>query len=119
MRRSGSGTSRLTIKQKGEIVSTFYGINPTTLQVDSVSVTRGGTLYRHGKGVPNHTHVIATGETPQSEIQIVYQLMDLIEIPSRLWADEYSKKRVAGLEAKAERMRAERDAFQAHAKEAS
>jgi hypothetical protein len=72
-------------------------------------VTRAGPLSRSGNGVPNHRHVIATGETPQSEIRIVYQLTDLIEIPSRLWADEHSKRRVAELEAKAARMREERD----------
>jgi len=53
--------------------------------------------------------VIHTGETPQSEIRIVFHLTDLIEIPSHLWADESSTKRIAELEAKAERMRAERD----------
>ncbi len=109
MRGSRGGASRLTSRQKEEFVSTFYGINHDTLQVDRVSVTRGGTLYRSGKGVPKHRHVIATGETPQSEIRIVYQLTHLIEIPSHLWADDYSKKRIAELEAKAARMREGKD----------
>ena len=102
-------SSRLTSRQKEEIVSTIYGINHDRCQLDRVSVTRGGTLTRSGKGLPTYRHVIHTGETPQSETQIVFHLTDLIEIPSHLWADEYSKKRIAELEAKAERMRAERD----------
>ena len=109
MRRSGRGVSRLSKQQKEEFVSTFYGINHDTLQVDRVSVTQGGMLYRSGQGVPNHHHPIATGETPQTEIRIVYRLSDLIEIPSHLRADEYSKRRVAELEAKAAQMREERD----------
>jgi hypothetical protein len=84
-----------------------------------VSATRGGTLYRSGKGGASHSHVIATGETPQSEIRIVYKLTDLIEIPSHLWADETSKRRIAELEAKAAHMREERDAVQPPAKEGS
>jgi hypothetical protein len=111
MRRSRGGTSRLTSRQKEEITSTFYGINRKTLQVESVSVTRGGGLRRSGKGVPNHSHVIHTGETPRSEIWIVYELTDLVEIPSLLWAADSSKQQIAQVEEKAARMRAERDSL--------
>ena len=111
MRRSRRGTSRLTNQQKAEIVSTFYGINHKTLQIDRVSVTRGGMLHRSGKGVLSHSHVVHTGETPRSEIRIVYELTDLIEIPSLLWAADSSKQQIAELEEKAARMRAERDSL--------
>ena len=108
MRRS-RGSSRLTSRQKEEIVSTIYGIDRDRCQVDRVSVTRGGTLTRSGNGVPTYRHVIHTGETPQSEARIVFHFTHLIEIPSHLWADGDSERRIAKLEAQAERMRAERD----------
>lgn len=102
--------ARLTSRQKREIVSTFYGINPKTLQVDSVSLTREGRLSRHGIGVPYHTHLIRQGETPRSEIAIVYELQHVIEIPTLLWNDEDSKRRVDELRARAAAMRAGRAA---------
>jgi len=101
--------ARLTNRQKQEIFSTCYGINPKTLQVDSVSVTKDGRLFRHGIGVPYHIHLIPKGATAQSEIAIVYELEDVIEIPMLLWNNDHHKTRVDELRARAAAMRAERD----------
>jgi len=116
-RNSGRGrrsttrrTKKLTSRQKQEIISTFYGINPRTLQVDSVSVTREGRLSRRGIGVTFHTHLIHQGETPRSEIGIVYELDHLIEIPTLLCNDDSSKRRLDELRARAAAMRSEREA---------
>jgi len=101
---------RLTSRQKQEVVSTFYGINPETLRVDSVSVTREGRLTRRGLGVPCHTHLIHRWDTPRSAIAIVFHLEQVIELPMHLWHHEDSKRRVDELRARASAMRAERDA---------
>lgn len=119
MRGARRGPSHLTSRQKEEIISTSCGINHDRCQVDRLSLTGAGTLTRSGIGLPTYRHSIHTGETPQAEIWTVFHLTDLIEIPSHLWADEYSKRRIAVLEAKAQRMRAEREAIQAKAKESA
>jgi hypothetical protein len=38
---------RMTAREKGETVAIFYGINPRTLEVESVYVTRDGHMTKH------------------------------------------------------------------------
>ena len=108
MRGSRGSVSRLTSRQKEEITSTFYGIDHDTCQVDRVSVTRGRVLTRQGQGLREYRHPIPTDETPESEIRIVFQLTDMIQVPTLPWVAKLYKGRIAELEAEAERMRAER-----------
>jgi len=84
-----------------EIVETFFGINPETFEVESVSRTRGGTLSRWGKGGSYYTHHIEHGRAAQSEVGIVFGLTDIFSVPEILINSEDIKKRVQELEAKA------------------
>jgi len=101
---------RLTNEQKQAIVLTFYGINPRTLQVDSVSMTRDRKLTRYGIGVPTRTQIIPDGVTPKSEVVTVFELSDIVEVAAHLSNEEFFKRQIEGLEARAKVMRAERDA---------
>jgi hypothetical protein len=71
--------ARLTKRQKEETISTFFGINPKTFNVEMVSLTRGGTLRKWGPDATFVTHAILHGRQPKSEIITVWGLTDLIE----------------------------------------
>jgi hypothetical protein len=90
-------------------LSTFYGINPKTFRVESVSVTRGGTLRKWGPDATFATHHLAHGRQAKSEIIIVWGLTDLIEIYPQLDDSESTKQKLAELKAKAEAKRAEHE----------
>jgi len=67
---------KATKAYKNEVWEVFYGINPKTFEVESVSKSRGGVLTRWGKeGV--HTHPILTGRQARNEVVIVYGLTDI------------------------------------------
>jgi hypothetical protein len=101
--------ARLTRKQEEETVSTFYGINPKTFRVESVSLTRGGKLRKWGPDATFATHHLAHGRQAITEIIIVWGLTDLIEIYPRLEDSESTRKKLEELRAIAEAKRAEHE----------
>jgi hypothetical protein len=101
--------NRLTASQKAEIVSTFYGINPRTLDVESVSVTRDGHMTKWGKGGLMHTHYSAHGNPHKVEISIVYGLIDMFEVHPLFENQENVKQKLAALKQKGAQMRAEKE----------
>jgi len=59
---------RLTKHQQGQTKETFYGINMNTFEVESVSLTRDGTLQRYNRDMQVFEHQVLHGrETPSSE----------------------------------------------------
>lgn len=105
--------SRPTKPPKDEIIRIFYGINRKTVEVEWVSLTRGRILTRWGTSQRPHTHTILHGREARGEIQVVYDLMELIETSPQFRDDPDFKRKLEDLENKAARMRAERDAHQA------
>jgi hypothetical protein len=97
-----NGMARLTRTQKEEIVSTFYGINPKTCKVESVSVTRGGKL----QDMNLYSHALLPGRQPRTEIRLVYGLADLFEVYPHFQDTEYMNQKVEELKTKAAEMRA-------------
>jgi hypothetical protein len=101
--------ARLTKRQQDETVSVFYGLNPRTLEVDTVYVTRGGDLTKWTKAGNTHTHHNSHHPNdPRTEIIIVYELTDLIETSPELTNDKHTKLQLAELEAKAAFLRTQR-----------
>jgi hypothetical protein len=101
--------ARRTKQQNDEIVRVFYGINEA-LEVDSVSLTRGGTLSKWGKDSNYHYHHVEKSRDARAEAALVFHLRDLIEIIPLLAESEHCKKQIAELEEKAKKMREEREA---------
>jgi hypothetical protein len=101
---------RPTIRRPEEIVTKFYGINCHTLEVETVSKTRGGALSHTDKHGVLHTHQIASDRSAQEDVYVFFALKDVFEISAHSENSGAAKTRIAELHAKAAEMRAERDA---------
>src|SRR5262249_32889231 len=99
---------RMTRRERDEVVSTFYGINRETFEVECVYVTRGRELQKWGKDATCHSHH-TLGRLPRTEIVVVYGLTELIEFPL-IHDKEERERKVQALEAKAAKMRADFEA---------
>ena len=97
---------RRTKYQHEETITTFYGINPTTFEVERVSLTRGRTLKKWTKDAAFMTHPIPPGRQPKNEIVIMWGLTELIEVLPHESYSEGTKRKVDELRAKAKEMRA-------------
>ena len=85
-------------------IETFFGINPKTFEVESVSRTRGGTLSRWNEnGV--YSHNIEHGRNAQAEVAIVFGLREIFSVPELLVNSENTKQRVEELRKKAAEMK--------------
>ena len=93
-------------------ITVFYGIEPNTLDVTRVSLTRGGTLTQWGRGGHTHRHYVIPPRCALDEIHIVYSLTHIIEIPTRLEHEQAFKDRIAGLRETAKRLREKQEAHQ-------
>lgn len=81
----------------------FYGINPTTFEVESVSRTRGGELHKWAKNGQLVTHAIhpSNRNDPRTEVIVVWHLTDVISFPAYMYDADAKKAAVAELERKA------------------
>lgn len=103
-------------KNKDEIIREFYGINRETLEIESASVTRGGTLSKvTGDGY--RSHHIEHGRDARSEVIIVFGLIEIVEVHPTLTGDEQKRQIIEQLLRKATAMKAEREAREAEARE--
>jgi hypothetical protein len=100
--------ARLTQRQRQETVRVFYGINSQTLEVDRVTLDRGGTLWRMGRNMIS-THHPTAGRDPRVEAIIVFNLTDIIDVPWGFEDADSTKQKIANLEATAAQRRAVRD----------
>jgi hypothetical protein len=89
---------------KDEITREFYGINPTTFKVESVSYTRGGTLSKWGAGGGYHSESVMHGRDPRAEVNIIYGLIEIEEFHPQYTTSERRKEIRDKLEAKAAEM---------------
>jgi hypothetical protein len=103
---------RKTRKNNDEITHEFYGINSTTFAVESVSLTRGGTLSKMTLD-GYRSHIIPAGRYPRSEIMLVFGLVELVEVNLQFEIDEQKKRLVDDLPRKAAAMKAEKAAREA------
>jgi hypothetical protein len=101
--------ARLTEHEQGLTVETFYGINPTTFEIESVSLTKGGVLRKHGRDMQFHEHALLDGHSPQTEIVIVWHLRELISFPEGIFSEEEKARSLGELKAKAAKMKEENE----------
>jgi hypothetical protein len=94
-----------TQQSREEITELFYGINPTTFEIESVSKTRGGMLTRSAKDGLIISHPMTRGGDTQNEIALVFGLMDVFSVPAKLWNSERRVRQVEELRAKAAKLR--------------
>lgn len=99
---------------RAELTMTIYGIDPATLLVSAVTVTRGGTLtlFRHGGRTSSYR--IKGGKPPRSEVIRVFGLTDVVVVtPGE--SDEHGANHpiLAELERHAAEQRGIRDAEEA------
>jgi hypothetical protein len=95
--------ARRTNRQKEETISIVYGINPQNFEVETVFVTRDGTIRKHGRrGL--RTQVIAPGRQAHSEIATVFGLIDVFETHPQFGESESTRRKLHQLRAKAAAM---------------
>ena len=75
--------SKTSQELKAEATTNFYGINPTSLIVEKVGLTRGGTLTYWQTDKSPSAYRIRGGRTPREEVQRVFRLTDIVGISSR------------------------------------
>src|SRR5258708_6630626 len=100
--------ARKTRANQEEIVTVFYGINPKDWAVDRISATRGGKLSRY-KGGHVYSHQTHSGYAVESEVRIVFELEDIFSTTPLFENSDYVKDKRGQLQAKADRMRVERE----------
>jgi hypothetical protein len=88
-----------------EITTNFFGINPKTYEVESFSLTRGGTLRAQDGtdcGSPNVTVTAA-----KHELAARLGLVEIVEASAQNTGDEQRRRIIEDLETRAEVMKQE------------
>ncbi|TIM13071.1 MAG: hypothetical protein E5Y67_19415 [Mesorhizobium sp.] len=88
---------------KAEIVRHFYG-NVLTDKVETYDLSRDNTLSRWNDQDALIKHHVIRGRRVESELNVVFHLVDIVELP--LVLDDSCRARIAALEAKAAERRA-------------
>lgn len=89
---------------------TIYGIDPVTLLVSAVTVTRGGVLTLFRKAGRTSSYRIRGGKPPRSEVVRVFGLSDVLVLtPEMIAAHGDIHPLVAALEQDAAARRDQRD----------
>jgi len=95
--------ARLNRRESEQIIETFYGINPVTFKIESVSLNRGGELSKWGRDAELKRHHMGDRD-PQEEVRIVFGLTDVFSLQAH--ADDKSiKKRIEELRKRASEMK--------------
>jgi hypothetical protein len=88
-----------------EITTNFFGINPKTYEIESISLTRGGTLLRVTDGDNWSANVPVAAA--KHEIAVRLGLVEIVETSAQNTDDEQRRKIIEDLETKAEIMKQE------------
>lgn len=94
---------------RDEITTFYYGIDPKTFKVRSVSQTREGKLSMDTDAGFPFTHTYRPGDA-KAEIALVFKLIDVVAMPVVL--DDSNSTRLADLREKAAVMKAEHETKQ-------
>ena len=82
-RHGGPNEQKTSQQLRAEATTNFYGINPSSLLVESVSLTRGGTLTHWQTGKAPSAYRIKGGRPPRSEVERVFRLTDIVAVSPR------------------------------------
>lgn len=87
-RKARTLPSQTSAEYKAEHVATFYGINPLSNEVETVTLTRGMVLTRF-RGDPYPTsYRIKHGRPPAGQVARVFRLTDIIRVEGASGADD-------------------------------
>lgn len=89
-----------------EVTTNFFGINPKTYEVESLSLTRGGTLLRAGNGAEYWSASVPVASA-KHEIAVRLGLVEIVEASVQNTSEEQRRKIMEDLETKAEIMKQE------------
>ncbi len=89
-----------------EITTNFFGIDPKTYEVESISLTRGGALVRVKDGAAIWSANVPV-ESARHEIAVRLGLVEIVETGARDTGEEQRRKIMEDLETKAEIMKQE------------
>ena len=96
---------------RAELTMTIYGLDPATLLLSTVTVTRGGMLTLFRKGGRTSSYRIKGGKPPRSEVVRVFGLTDIVVLTAETAAAHGADHpMVAALEQDAAHRRYQRDA---------
>lgn len=89
-----------------EVMTNFFGINPKTYEIESISLTRGGTLSWIKDGADKWSANVPVAAA-KHEIATRLGLVEIAEVSAQSAADEQRRKIIEDLEIKAETMKQE------------
>ena len=94
-------------KPEDQVTTNFFGINPKTYEIESMSLTRGGTLSRIGGGAGNWSTKVPDAATARQEIAHRLGLVEIVEASAQDTGEQQRQKIMEDLETKAEIMKQE------------
>lgn len=89
-----------------EVTTNFFGINPKTYEIESISLTRGGTLLRVKDGAANWSVNVPVAAAKR-EIATRLGLVEIVETSALNAGEEQRRRIMEDLETKAEVMKQE------------
>lgn len=95
------GPKRGTAAWKRLTKTVYYGIDPKTFEVKRISLTNDNLLHYYGEH-GSYDHAVLRGRMPRNEVAIVWHLSDIIEVPAGFEDDDFEKRKVQDLRAKAD-----------------
>jgi hypothetical protein len=100
--------SSLDLTYQGpEIEETFYGINPITYEVETVTLSKNGVLRKYGQDAEDR--ILKPGQSPQTEIVRAWHLRDLISFRLCATTEDNFRRVLSNLASKAAKMKEEAD----------
>ena len=93
--------------QRQEIDQTFYGINPVTYEVETITLYNNGVLRKYGQEIEER--ILKPGQSPQTEIVRIWHLRDLLSFHASSATDDRFRSALSNLANKAAKMKEEAD----------
>jgi hypothetical protein len=94
-------------KPDDQITTNFFGINPKTYEIESISLTRGGMLSRTGGGAGAWSTKVPDAAAAKQEIAHRLGLVEIVEASVQDSGEQQRQRIVEDLETKAEIMKQE------------
>lgn len=99
--------AREMAKPEDQVTTNFFGINPKTYEIESISLTRGGMLSRIGGDAGNWSTKVPDAAAAKQEIAHRLGLVEIVEASVQDTGEQQRQKIMEDLETKAEIMKQE------------
>lgn len=94
-------------KSEDQITTNFFGINPKTYEIETISLTQGGALSRMGDSTENWNARVPDAAAARQEIAHRLGLVEIVEASVQSTGEQQLRKIMEDLETKAEIMKQE------------